>query len=1348
MTTKTTRQQFKGALGAAMAALLAISLLPIGASAQRPIFSARPQSPSASSSTLEAQLDFAQPKDAPPERPAWAVQNQPEIPFQAKSPQTPSAIITSTAAGGNWSAPGTWVGGVVPTAADDAIIANGATVTIDTAALCLNLTVGQGASGILQFLDSAAFTLTAGGNVLISAGGTFRSATTGTVTTHVLQVGGNLTNNGTLDFSTNGDTAGAGITFAGAASNTFSGTGATTDIRTITMNKGTSPASILDVTTSNFTVQGTTTDGVPMAFLTLTNGTFKMSGSFTLTGRVFTSATYTIPLTAGFWLNNANVTVAAQTGSVTNAGLFRLSSGNFNVGTALGDSMGTGVGAVFNIAGGTMNVAGRLSGASTFVTYTQSAGTVNVSNVGNATSSTPAFGFTGTTAVGMNISGGTINLVQASTAVTPVDYNQTGTMNFTGGTLNVGTAATATNFLFRIQGQMPAVVLDVTTNNKNANLSGQGNVWGNLAINPGTILNLNGQTLLQIGPAITNNGAITVTTTNTGSVNFAGQLQTVGAPYAQNYSGTGTCGAAALRVASFSLQNPLGITISGASPALNVYRINAFFGQITGSGQLAIGAGDAVLLVIQRGVSGAFAAGSFDAAPVFNVGSAGLAIVYSQASALITTGPEIPATRSILSIQILNPTNVTLAGGALTATGTAAGLNGLFLSSGTLNTSAANLLTLSGTVTAAISGGTAASYVNGPLARTLPASLVTGSTYTFPVGKSSFKMLELVNPTTNSGGTVVVQAEAFDANSGGTAGAGFSSLNTNRYWSASVTPAANFTDTTVRLTEVGIPSAHAIGQSATQGGTYNSIGGTVAAPTIGPSSTVTSLGFFAIGVLTGAPTISGSQNVGPAGAFPTISAAAAAYNSRIQTGPVTFLLTDTSYTTGVGDDRTTGETFPITINGNPGASATNTLTIKPAPATSVSISPLAATPTAVFILNGADWVTIDGSNTAGGTSRDLTITNTNISTTSAVIWGQTTGTADPATNNTVKNVNIAGNAATTTLAGVGFAGSAMSSASLGTRNDNNRVQNCNITAAQFGIFSEGASATNKNFGTVITGNQVGGAGASAIGRVGIFVGFDDGAQVTNNSISNVTAANSFDVHGIAVGSFTISTTAFTLAEAVNATITGNFVSGVVKTDTFSAAGITFGTATYGTTRIANNMVSGVNANGTSGDFAAGIFVGGSVTGPVQLYFNSVSMTGARDSASLATSPSFALAVLGSNPVVDIRDNVLYNTQTSATAASLSYAIGLSSIAPFTNITSNFNDFFTSGASAAFSRIGSLAQSTGVDLTTLAAWQASTGKDANSISADPLFVNSLTDLHVPIGSPVVNVGTAVGGIVVD
>ena len=232
----------------------------------------------------------------------------------------------------------------------------------------------------------------------------------------------------------------------------------------------------------------------------------------------------------------------------------------------------------------------------------------------------------------------------------------------------------------------------------------------------------------------------------------------------------------------------------------------------------------------------------------------------------MTTGPEVPSSRTVLSIQIINPTGVTLAGGDLTSTG---GTTGLVLSVGPLNSSSSNRLILTNTLATAVLGGSAASYVNGPLTRTLPANLAAAATYTFPVGKGSFKMFELFSPTTNAGGTVSIEVEAFDTDSGGTGGVGFSDINHNRYWSAQNTgSAANFTNTTVRVPEQGTIAANAIGQSATQAGAYDSIGGPVAGSSIGPSNATTSLGYFAVGKLTGAPTISESSTSARAATTP------------------------------------------------------------------------------------------------------------------------------------------------------------------------------------------------------------------------------------------------------------------------------------------------------------------------------------------------------------------------------------------------------------------------------------------------------------------------------------------------
>ena len=64
-----------------------------------------------------------------------------------------------------------------------------------------------------------------------------------------------------------------------------------------------------------------------------------------------------------------------------------------------------------------------------------------------------------------------------------------------------------------------------------------------------------------------------------------------------------------------------------------------------------------------------------------------------------------------------------------------------------------------------------------------------------------------------------------------------------------------------------------------------------------------------------------------------------------------------------------------------------------------------------------------------------------------------------------------------------------------------------------------------------------------------------------------------------------------------------------------------------------------------------------------------------------------------------------------------------------------------------------AEKCAVDRATLADWQAATGLDANSISADPLFLapngDALTaDLHITCCSPAIDRGTPVAGIITD
>ncbi len=477
--------------------------------------------------------------------------------------------------------------------------------------------------------------------------------------------------------------------------------------------------------------------------------------------------------------------------------------------------------------------------------------------------------------------------------------------------------------------------------------------------------------------------------------------------------------------------------------------------------------------------------------------------------------------------------------------------------------------------------------------------------------------------------------------------------------------------------------------------------------------------------------ISGIKNVGAGGDYATLTLAVADLNSKEITGAVVLTLTDASYSAG--------ETFPLTINANNGSSASNTVTIKPASGVSPTISGSSAS--CVIGFNGADFMTIDGSNSMGGTTRDLTITNTNAGTSSAVVCLQSTAALDGATSDVVKNTNIVGNTNITTLFGVFSGSQTIGTTSLGTGNNTNTIQNNNLSKTQFGIFSQGASAANKNTGNVITQNLINSVSPNNAAKGGIITGFENNLQVTQNNVSEIVQTSSPDVFGISLGIQGISTTAFTGNEVTNATVSRNLVGSIRNTGTFSACGICVAPATSGTNQISNNSVAGVSANGTSGDFSVGILIGGGSGSTSQIYYNSVSMTGTQTGGS---DKSFALAIGGTDPIVDVRNNALYNTQNNGTGSNYAIAFGY---ATFVNLTSNFNDLYVTSPSAIHfvGATGSL--STPTNQATLANLQTATGKDANSLSVDPLFM-SVTDLHLQSGSTLINAGTTIAGITID
>ncbi|MDO9512912.1 MAG: BNR-repeat neuraminidase N-terminal domain-containing protein [Bacteroidales bacterium] len=768
------------------------------------------------------------------------------IPLTGNATTLSAGNITSIASG-NWGDITTWSSGAVPTATDNVIIADGHTVNINvTTPTCLNLTVGQGTSGILTFTNATASTFTVNGSITVAAGGNFNAGSTATIV-HIVYIGGNsatspyasnLTVAGTFDMWLTSTTGRATLTFFGTQNSTISGSGAIDFNNTNILNKGTTTATstvtppILDLQ-SAFTVQGANTLGF---LATHTAGTLKISGTFTQTNPLYTSVSYSIPATAGIWLNNANFTISGLAGSPTVTGLFKVSSGTYNIGTVSGNSLGSGTGSVYIIEGGAINVAGRFNLTSTGIYYNQSGGVLSVATIGNTSSATASFGITSSTGTSFIMSGGTIVMVQRATGATLRDWYVVATPTITGGLLQIGNVSTATNYNFSLYGYTPAINIYAGCTAQSIASTPVLYVWGNITINTGSTLNMLTGSLYFMGTTLLNNGAITASS-STGRFDFSYDVT----PVAQIYTGTGVWGTSSTQYpGSVGVGNPSGVTLNAPIIA---YRANLFTGQFINSNQLTFGSGGATSAFIQRGGSTGNPAGSFDVAPNFNVGTGELGIIYSNATGLTTTGFEIPASRQLKNVTISSADGVTLAGGPLTLSSTGT----LTLTSGIFNTSTGNPITINNTATSAVSGGSATTFVNGKLIRTLPQPLATGNTYSFPIGKSEYKPFELVNPIVAAGVPVVIEAEVFDANCGGTPGTNMSALNTDRYWNSSITSgAANFTSTTVRLTEASMTADNGIGQSAALSSAYNLI--STATPTTTITSTVlTSLDYFVIG---------------------------------------------------------------------------------------------------------------------------------------------------------------------------------------------------------------------------------------------------------------------------------------------------------------------------------------------------------------------------------------------------------------------------------------------------------------------------------------------------------------------
>jgi len=523
-----------------------------------------------------------------------------------------------------------------------------------------------------------------------------------------------------------------------------------------------------------------------------------------------------------------------------------------------------------------------------------------------------------------------------------------------------------------------------------------------------------------------------------------------------------------------------------------------------------------------------------------------------------------------------------------------------------------------------------------------------------------------------------------------------------------------------------------------------------------------------------------SYPMGVNGIYASLTAAIADLNARSVTGPTRFLLNDASYST---------ETLPLTIaiNNTLLPTATNTITIKPNTGVISTISGLASG-TQIFKIKN-NYVTIDGSNTVGGTTRDLTLQNTSTTTPQVVLIGST-GTT-PITNVTVKNCNIT-NGANTSTALVISDGTASGSAGYF---NNITIQNNSFKTAYMGIYSIANILTGNGSGLLITGNDMN-TTASPVRLCKVYVQGVDGATISNNNIGNDSnGTDASNITGIWLATGTVNATisgnnitnilgtsgaprgiAVSSAYAnANVNITGNTITGIRTTYSSAPYGIYVFSTTSGVSVKKNKIGNMLNTN--TGGYGARALNIATSTSPanidivnnfiwnivatndasvtywsigialdatisnVNVYFNSVNLYGTYTGYTSATNTAAFYCGSGIT-LLNLRNNIFKNSYNNLnTTTDKSYAIYTAGTsAGFTDI--NYNDYYATDSAGTLGYLSAA-------ITTLPAWQTATGKDLNSVSGNPYFLTE-SDLHIDFTqtTPVKDAGQYISSVTDD
>ena len=374
----------------------------------------------------------------------------------------------------------------------------------------------------------------------------------------------------------------------------------------------------------------------------------------------------------------------------------------------------------------------------------------------------------------------------------------------------------------------------------------------------------------------------------------------------------------------------------------------------------------------------------------------------------------------------------------------------------------------------------------------------------------------------------------------------------------------------------------------------------------------------------------GMENI--EGIYSTLTAAVNDLNLRGVSGAVKLSLVDNTYG---------AETYPIDINSVSGVNSSNTITIKPAN----GVSPVFSNADAQIKITNTSYVTIDGSNTIGGTTRDLTFNR--LTTTGQAIWVGSLGTSS-VSNSSIINCNVAtGETSGSTPIMVSDGFTAGNSGYF----SNITIQNNNLTKGRQGIYINGGAIPQYGTNINVVDNLLNTSGTNQLKLYGIYIQGCNGVSIKNNNVGNFEAATSENDRGIWIAAGTINASVEkNRVHDIGTTAAGNGGNGIVVSSSAASCN----------NILKNNFIYNITGTGSSAVNAnpLGVYLFGAQTG-IGVYNNSIYLAGALLNTATSSAAFSGGVCISSGTYADVRNNVIYNALGQAPAsATTNGAIGV------------------------------------------------------------------------------------------